>query len=226
MTRLSELEAANADLRRKLDEAEKALAEYEGTDLATARRVMREERILRGEAETRLASAVGALEVYAAKEHWDNDDDDEQRRCFVWLCHETGPDEFGGSLARAALASHPVEHALGGAGKPVDVDGPLMDWISDLLLTRRSENCCITGTNQTARVILRHIAMEPTAQPDSTLPPGVVPGPTGATTGATPATDEVERPSKCARCPLNDGSECGEADPCAADEAARAIGRG
>jgi hypothetical protein len=44
-----------------------------------------------------------------------------------------------------------------------------------------------------------------------------------ATTGATPAPDELERPSKCARCPLNDGSECGEADQCAADIAEHAL---
>jgi hypothetical protein len=39
----------------------------------------------------------------------------------------------------------------------------------------------------------------------------------------TPAPDELERPSKCARCPLNDGSECGEADQCAADIAEHAL---
>jgi hypothetical protein len=105
--RAEALESNLANLRRKLDEATKERDFY----LACLASVKRQD----DAAETRLASAVGALKVYAANEHWDNDDDDEQRRCFVWLCHETGPDEFGGSLARAALASQPVDPATTGA---------------------------------------------------------------------------------------------------------------
>jgi hypothetical protein len=95
----NELEASNSDLRRKLDEAAKALAEYEGTDLASARRVMREERILRGEAETRLASAVGALRLllsYVPDPH-----------AYGLTVRDCLSDDMR-SFADAALASQPV----------------------------------------------------------------------------------------------------------------------
>jgi hypothetical protein len=93
---VGKLAAERDDLRRRI-------GEQAGTHLEKFIQWRRRVR----DAETRLASAVGALRVYAAKEHWDNDDDDDQRRCFVWLCHETGPDEYGGSIARAVLSAVP-----------------------------------------------------------------------------------------------------------------------
>jgi hypothetical protein len=207
------------DLRRKLDEATKALSVAERCHDDSVRALTYHHK-REQEAETRLASAVGALKdaIRVA---------DGLDRLVSKACPDADEWRADGGLSdqlmsvhtasRAALATQPVEGKQTDAEDAMHECGALRSYILNaigFLACSRVKHGEETEDVSRADELLRR-AMDLTAaaqdrfekilasQPDPTLPPGVVPGPTGATTGATPAAvaDEVESCDECGHPP-------------------------